>query len=128
MRRTLAAVLMAALAAACGGGGGAPAAPADTTPVTITIRGINGAQSFSPNPAVVPAGRLVIWKNNDTQVHRVRLMDGSVDTGDLQPGASSQPLPLGSVSKPYECSLHPNMVGSLNQAATPPAPPCTGYC
>ncbi|MEX1127876.1 MAG: hypothetical protein WD227_06465 [Vicinamibacterales bacterium] len=128
MRRILAATLGAALAAACGGGGGSPNAPADTTPITITIRGIQGAQSFSPNPAAVPAGRMVIFRNSDTQVHRVRLMDGSVDTGDLQPGASSQPLPLGSVSKPYNCSLHPNMVGSLNSAATPEPPPCTGYC
>lgn len=132
MRRISAAVLAAIAAAACGGGGGAPAAPnvpADTTPITITIRGIQGAQSFSPNPAAVPAGRMVIWRNADSQVHRVRLMDGTVDTGDLQPGASSQPMPLGNVSKPYTCSLHPNMVGSLNAAATPEPPPCTpGYC
>jgi plastocyanin len=132
MRRISAAVLAAlaaSVATACSGGGGAPAAPADTTPITITIRGIQGAQSFSPNPAAVPAGRMVIFRNSDSQVHRVRLTDGSVDTGDLQPGASSQPLPLGNVSKPYSCSLHPNMVGSLNAAATPEPPPCTqAYC
>lgn len=126
MRRILAVTLGAALAAACGGS--SPTAPADSTPIVISILGIRGAQSFSPNPAVVPSGRLAIFKNNDTQVHRVRLLDGSVDTGDLQPGASSQPLPLGNVSKAYNCSLHPNMVGSLNAAATPEAPPCTGYC
>lgn len=131
MRRISATVLAALLTVTCGGGGGAPAAPAppaDTTPVTISITGIKGAQSFSPNPAAVPAGRMVIWKNADTVVHRVRLGDGSADTGDLQPGASSQPMALGNVSKPYACSLHPNMVGSLNEATTPTPPPCDGYC
>ena len=37
-------------------------------------------------------------------------------------------MPLGNVSKPYHCSLHPSMVGSLNEAQTPEPPPCTGYC
>ena len=129
MRRISAAALAAGLAAACGGGGpAAPNPPADTTPVTIVITGVRGAQSFSPNPAAVPAGRMVIWKNNDIVVHRVRLTDGSADTGDLQPGASSAPMPLGNVSKPYTCSVHPSMVGSLNAAETPEPPPCTGYC
>ena len=133
MRQTFALVLMTALATGCGGGGSpaapaAPNVPADTSPVTITIVGVRGAQSFSPNPAAVPAGRMVIWKNNDVVAHRVRLNDGSVDTGELAPGASSQPRALGNVSKPYSCSMHPSMVGSLNEAVTPEPPPCTGYC
>jgi mono/diheme cytochrome c family protein len=48
--------------------------------------------------------------------------------GHIAPGASSQPLALGAVSKPYHCSFHPSMVGSLNAAETPEPPPCTGYC
>lgn len=131
MRATLAVALVAFAGAACGGSyGGNPAAPGppSTGPITISIVGVKGQQSFSPNPASIPAGRQVIWKNNDIVVHRVRLNDGSVDTGDIAPGASTQPLSLGSVSKAYSCSLHPNMVGSLNEAATPEPPPCTGYC
>jgi plastocyanin len=130
MRRILAASLVASFGLACGGSsGGSPSAPnTPTGPVTISIVGVRGQQSFSPNPAVVSSGRTVIWKNNDTVVHRVRLNDGSLDTGDIQPGASTQPMALGNVSKAYSCSLHPNMVGSLNQASTPEPPPCTGYC
>jgi plastocyanin len=126
----LAAALVASFGLACGGSsGGGPSAPNNPTgPVTISIVGVKGQQSFSPNPAEVQAGRTVIWKNNDVVVHRVRLNDGSVDTGDIQPGASTPPMSLGNVSKAYSCSLHPNMVGSLNEASTPPAPPCTGYC
>jgi len=121
------------LSSSCGGGSGAPAAPSPgpgggSTAVTITIMGVKGAQSFSPNPGTCAAGQMVIWRNADVVTHRVRLDDLSVDTGDIPPGASSQPMPLGNVSKAYHCPIHPNMVGSLNAAQTPEPPPCTGYC
>ena len=120
----------------CGGGGygsstnttPTPTPTSTSTTVTISIMGVNGKQSFSPNPASVPAGQQVIFKNTDKVTHRVMLDDRSVDTGDIAPGGSSQPLALGAVSKPYHCSLHPSMVGSLNAADTPEPQPCTGYC
>ena len=120
----------------CGGGGGGygSSTPTGATPtptattVTINVMGVKGKQSFSPNPASVAAGQQVIFKNTDKVTHRVMLDDRSVDTGDIAPGASSQALALGAVSKPYHCVLHPSMVGSLNTAETPEPPPCTGYC
>lgn len=126
------------LICSCGGGGGygstsTPTAPsAPSTPsanaMTITITGVKGATSFSPNPATVPAGQMVVFMNADTVTHRVVLDDGSVDTGPIAAGATSAPQALGAVSKPYHCSIHPSMVGSLNSAQTPEPPPCTGYC
>jgi plastocyanin len=124
----------------CGGGGGGyggttPTTPTTPTPptgtanvVTITITGVKGATSFSPNPATCALGQTVVFMNADVVPHRVVLDDGSVDTGPIAPGASSTPQALGAVSKPYHCSIHPSMVGSLNSAATPDPPPCTGYC
>jgi plastocyanin len=117
----------------CGGGSGAPAAPSPapgggSATVTITITGVKGAQSFSPNPGSCAAGQMVVWRNADIVTHRVRLDDLSVDTGDIAPGASSQPMALGNVSRSYHCPIHPNMVGSLNAAQTPEPPACTGYC
>lgn len=106
--------------------GGGNAAAGGT--VTINIMGVNGKQSFSPNPADVPTGQMVIFRNTDQVTHRVVLDDGSIDSGDIAPGATSQPVALGGLSKPYHCSMHPSMVGSLNAAATPEPPPCTGYC
>jgi len=137
--RTMAFVLGAMLlTCSCGGGGGYGATPSPTSPtapstpstnvVTITIVGVHGAMSFSPNPATVPAGQMVVFVNTDTVTHRVVLDDGSIDTGPIAPNASSTPQALGGVSKPYHCSIHPSMVGSLNSAQTPDAPPCTGYC
>jgi plastocyanin len=109
------------------GGSGNPTAPNTTAGVvTINVVAINGAQSFSPNPASVPAGQMVVWHNVDTITHDVVLNDGSVDTGALAPGASSRPMPL--AGGQYHCSIHPVMVGSVNQD-TSASPPCQGgYC
>jgi plastocyanin len=107
-----------------GGGGPTPAGPTPSSPagvVTINVVAINGAQSFSPNPATLPAGQMVVWHNVDTTTHRVVLNDRSVDTGDLAPGTSSDPIAIGAASGQYHCSIHPSMVGSVNQATSSPA-------
>jgi hypothetical protein len=54
-----------------------------------------------------------VWHNDDTVTNRVVMNDRSVDTTDLAPGASSQPISIGSGS--YHCSIHPVMIGSINQ-------------
>jgi plastocyanin len=121
----------------CGGSGysSGSANPTSPTPlpsssgvVTINVVAINGAQSFSPNPATVPAGQMVIWHNVDNITHHVVLNDRSVDTGDLGPGTSSQPMAIGGAGGgQYHCSIHPVMVGSINQDTSPS--PCQGqYC
>ena len=117
----------------CGGSGysnGSTNSPTTPTPmtsngvVTINVVAIHGAQSFSPNPATLPSGQMVVWHNVDNTTHRVVLNDRSVDTGDLAPGASSQPMVIGRASRQYHCSIHPEMVGSINDdtSASPPPP------
>lgn len=120
MRRFLFAAGVAAsmcVLTACGSnyGSSSPSAPSDTPPagaITINVVRENGSQSFSPNPATVPAGQTVVWHNIDTTTHRVVLNDGKLDTGNLAPGAFSQTMTLGAPS-PYHCSIHPDMVGTL---------------
>jgi plastocyanin len=87
--------------------------------VAINVVGINGAQSFSPNPATLPAGQMVVWHNIDSITHRVVLNDGSLDTGNLDPGTSSQPMAINvpAAGDPYHCSIHPVMVGNIVPAA-----------
>ena len=98
---------------------GSPVAPTPPTPttsngvVTIDIVRDNGAQSFSPNPATLPAGQMVVWRNVDGVTHRVVLNSGSLDTGDLRPGASSQPMSINTGGGAYHCSIHPTMVGTI---------------
>jgi plastocyanin len=121
----------------CGGTGytagnlGNPITPTPSSPgvVTINVVAVNGAQSFSPNPASVPGGQMVVWHNVDTITHHVVLNDRSVDTGDLAPGASSQPMAIATAGGQYHCSIHPVMIGSVNQDTSTPPDPCpSGYC
>jgi plastocyanin len=86
--------------------------------VTINIVGVNGAQSFSPDPATLPAGQTVVWHNVDSIVHRVVLNNGSLDTGNLAPGASSQPMSINTGGGPYHCSIHPSMIGTVVAASS----------
>jgi len=124
--------------AGCGGGSGGYSAPTTPSPVTsgggataattISIVATNGAQSFSPNPANITTGTTFAWKNNDTVTHHIVFDDGSADSGNLAPGATSAVLTLASNGARYYCTIHPTMVGSINTSAGAP-PPCTGvYC
>jgi plastocyanin len=89
-----------------GGGGGA-------TTQTITILSQNGAQSFSPNPASM-GGQMVVFRNADSIVHRVILNNGSVDTGDIALRTTSRAVMMPAAGGNYHCSLHPDMVGTVN--------------
>ena len=103
---------------ACGGtSSSSPTSPTGTSapPAGATVIDVvreNGAQSFSPNPATVPAGQMVVWHNVDTVTHRVVLNDGTLDTGNIGPGGFSAPMTLRAVG-PYHCSIHPSMVGTI---------------
>ncbi len=118
---------------ACGGGSG-ETAPTSLSPpppgaVAITIVREDGPRSFSPNPA--PAGgQLVVFRNTDAVVHRVRLNDDDrVDTGDLLPGATSRAVQMPAGGAHYHCTIHPAMIGSVNAATGAGPPPCEGpYC
>ena len=135
----LGAVVGLATLAACGGGGsssGGGGNPGGPTPppsggsasASVSILGDRGRQSFTPNPATVSAARTITWQNTDGQIHRIMANDGSFDTGNIAPGATSQVVTLNTDGTNYHCPLHPGMIGSINAAGGAP-PPCTGiYC
>lgn len=127
-------MFVAAIASSCGGGSGGgsstPTSPSTSapTPMTITIRGQNGTQAFDPNPATF-GGQQVVFKNNDTETHHVVLNDGSVDTGDIAPGATSRAVTMPGTGTNYHCTVHPGMIGAVAAASGAPAPACEGaYC
>ena len=109
---------------ASGGGGGTP------TNVTITITGQGGTLAFNPNPATIAPGQMVVFKNNDTVAHHVILDDGTVQTPDIAPGATSAPIAMANGgSNTYHCTIHPGMVGGFNGAVAEPPPNCQmAYC
>jgi plastocyanin len=134
------AVAGALIAASCGGGGGStPTTPTTPSPgggtgtqanITITITGQGGKLAFSPNPASISQGLLVVFKNNDTVAHHVMLDDGTAQTPDIAPGATSAPVAMGlSGASTYHCTIHPGMVGGFNGAVAEPPPNCNqAYC
>ena len=129
-RSSVLAVLVAcAPAYGCGGGSSSPTSPtAPSTAFVITVSTQSGAQSFSPNPASA-GGQMVVFSNADAVVHRVVLNDGSIDTGDIAPGATSRAVLMPNAGTNYHCSLHPAMIGAVNPLAGDPPPVCEGtYC
>jgi plastocyanin len=100
-----------------------PASPAtDTT----NILGVLGANSFSPNPIAANQGDLLVWHNTDSITHHIVLGDGSLDAGNILPGASSPPMRFADTTATYHCEIHPSMVGSINAATqSTPTPPTT---
>jgi plastocyanin len=115
------------LIAACGGGSPPPTTPSTTSTPTITIVSQNGAQAFTPNPASF-GGQQVVFKNNDRVSHRIVLNDGTVDTGDIAPGATSRVVTMPGSGTNYHCSIHNGMIGAVSASGAAP-PPCEGpYC
>jgi plastocyanin len=113
----------------CGGGAG-PAPPTNPSPTnfTINIAGDRGAQSFTPNPASA-GNQMVVFRNNDTVAHRVRLNDVSVDWGIIQPGATSAAFRMPRDGANYHCDIHPGMIGSVRAESGNDPPPCQDvYC
>jgi plastocyanin len=113
--------LLVTAASGCGGhkygsGAGTMSAPTPTANASpsgtsvVTIMGQQGIPSFQPNPAQVAVGSLVAWHNDDAQTHRIVMNDGSFDSGDIAPGASSSMMRLGANGGSYHCTIHPTMM------------------
>jgi len=124
-------IMSGLLACGCGGGSSPTPAPSTTnttsTP-TINIVGQSGTQAFSPNPATF-GGQMVVFRNTHSVTHRVVFNDGSVDTGDIAPGATSRPVMMPETGTNYHCSIHPGMIGGVSTATGAPPPTCEGdYC
>jgi len=121
----VASAFVVALTLSSCGGGRSSTSPSPTSTSTINILFSNGlgnlgANSFSPNPASVSQGAMVVWHNSDSTTHHIVLNDGSLDTGDIAPAASSPAKLLNVSGANYHCTIHPTMVGSINVPTNPP--------
>jgi plastocyanin len=121
-------LLVAATAIGCGGGSSSmpasPASPSTTPPpptsspasatVIITIVGMDGPDSYAPNPTTVQVGQTVAWRNADSVAHTATANGGAFNTGTIAPGATSSPITVSAAgSFAYHCAIHPSMTGTL---------------
>lgn len=132
------ALVIALTTAACGGSSySTPTAPTTTTgggggtaaSLTVSINSSSGAGAFNPNPATMASAGTVAWANRDGAVHRIVANDGTFDTGNIAPGATSQAITVPAAGTNYHCTIHPTMVGAIGGSQGQPPPACTGiYC
>jgi plastocyanin len=93
--------------------------------VTVNIVSSVGNTAYQPNPVRANSGDTVVFRNNDATMHHIMLDDGSADLGDVGPGATSKGVTLkNSNAARFHCTIHSSMVGTINEAAAPPTPPC----
>jgi plastocyanin len=60
----------------------------------VNIVGQRGNTSFSPNPVTASSTQTAVWTNADSVIHRIVANDGTFDTGNIAPGASSAAIPI----------------------------------
>ncbi len=119
-------LLVTATLAGCGGSSYTPASPTPaptpaptagppTADLVITIVGMDGSQSYSPNPATVQVGQSVSWRNADSLPHTATADGGAFNTGNLSAGATSSPITMTTAGTfPYHCAIHGfTMTGTL---------------
>jgi len=108
--------LLLALCSACGsnsstspspsGSGLAVSIPSGSSTLTTT--------AYAPNPVNVAVGGAVTWTNRDNTTHTSTADGGAWNSGAIAPGGSFTMTFSTAGTFPYHCTLHPNMVGTVN--------------
>jgi plastocyanin len=88
---------------------GAPAADAAAAPTIVMAKDF----MFAPTVLKVPAGSTVTWTNKDQEPHTVVSIDGLFRSGALDTNDSFSFRFDKSGSYRYTCSIHPQMVGTI---------------
>lgn len=91
-------------------------APEAAEPNRVVIE-IN-ALKFAPQKPVLGVGDVVIWKNNDIVPHTATALDGSWDSGTIEPGAQWQTTVTAKMLTGYFCQFHPMMAATLAAKST----------
>src|SRR5262245_25565249 len=85
--------------------------------VTVNIVGMNGSNSYSPNPVIITVGQTVAWKNQDGTTHTATSLGGtSFNTGNISAGRTSAAIAVFLAAPDtinYRCTLHPTMTGTV---------------
>jgi plastocyanin len=104
--------------ASCGGDS-QPSSPTMPTPNGVSVSIVSGSSSlttsaYNPNPITVQRGGTVIWMNNDNTPHTSTSDTGAWSSGTIAAGGSFSATFQNSGSFTYHCTIHPNMIGTVN--------------
>lgn len=77
---------------------------------------------YAPATRVVPPGTWVTWSNNGEDAHTVTALDGSFDSGNLDPSEGFSWYFDQPGTYPYLCSWHPWMLGRVVVSGAVPDP------
>jgi plastocyanin len=100
------------------------AVPTQTVDIPANAAG-KGPAAYGANPLTITEGTSLIWMNTDSMAHTSTSDTGVWDTGAIQPGAMSSPVPFNSPGVfPYHCSIHgaASMSGTIEVTAASPSP------
>jgi plastocyanin len=87
----------------------APVAPLLGAPPPVAM----ADKIFAPNTVTAVVGDPVTWVNDDRIAHDVATLDGSYDSGRMEPGASAQYAFTAQGDVQYRCKLHRFMFGRV---------------
>jgi len=118
-------ILVTAIFTACGGYSSPSTPTATPTPTpepsggtTVTISSGASTQTttaFGTNPLTISTGTTVSWLNNDNTTHTsTSTGNNGWNSGNIAPGASFSHTFSAAGSYQYNCTLHTNMVGTVN--------------
>lgn len=113
MRALLAGALVLLVAAGCGGGEEQPAGGTAVDAAAGNTVAIADFE-FDPPTITVDAGTEVTWKNSDEAAHTASAVDGSFDTGALDPGEEGAVALDRPGTQAYVCEFHPLMKGTID--------------
>ncbi len=116
MRIRCVAVLVCSLMvmAGCDDDDGMGPSPGGSTVSIVVGASTLTTTAFSPNPINVSPGTTITWRNDDTVTHTSTSTTGVWDSGSLAPNASFSRTFPSAGTFPYLCTIHPNMVGTVN--------------
>lgn len=111
------------LAIAACSGAASPTAPATAPSTAASAQASAGGSgskavdiknsAFNPATITVKAGDTVTWTNNDGFAHTVTLDDNSVDSGNLNAGATFDHAFAAAGTFAYHCKIHASMHGTV---------------
>jgi plastocyanin len=86
---------------------------ADMTSVNIVQPRAEAKWGYAPGTLRVPPGTWITWSNASADPHTVTAVDGSFDSGNLDPSEGFSWFFADSGTFAYVCTLHPWMTGKV---------------